>query len=139
MRAFIRSITTPKQREFVRRILYAVRLKSDLTQVGKTKKKTLSDFERPFRLHLGCGAIGIPGFCNVDVMQTVGVDVVDDIRTLAKFPTGSAREIYACHVLEHFAHDEIIPILKRWFDVLMPGGVIGPSSFCVETGFHNVC
>lgn len=124
MRAFVRSITTPKQREFVRRILYAVRLKSDLTQVGKTKKKTLSDFERPFRLHLGCGAIGIPGFCNVDVMQTVGVDVVDDIRTLAKFPTGSAREIYACHVLEHFAHDEIIPILKRWFDVLMPGGVI---------------
>lgn len=26
--------------------------------------------------------------------------------------------------MEHFGHEEIIPILRRWFDVLVPGGEI---------------
>jgi len=66
----------------------------------------------------------LPGYVNVDVMQTLGVNVVDDIRYLKRFPSGSASQIYACHVMEHFAHDEILRILRRWYDVLMPGGEI---------------
>jgi len=124
MRALIRAITTPQQRGFILKLLYRIRALVDARQMPAARKMKLSDFERPFRLHLGCGNIGIPGYCNVDVIKTVGVDIVDDIRTLANFPAGSASEIYACHVLEHFSHDEIIPILKRWFDVLMPDGVI---------------
>jgi predicted SAM-dependent methyltransferase len=27
-------------------------------------------------------------------------------------------------VLEHFGHNEIIPVLKRWFEVLQPGGIL---------------
>ncbi len=87
-------------------------------------RKTLSHFPRPYLLHLGCGNIGIAGYCNVDVMETAGVDIVDDIRALRRFENNSAREVYACHVLEHFGHEEIIPILKRWHEVLIPGGVI---------------
>jgi predicted SAM-dependent methyltransferase len=76
------------------------------------------------RLHLGCGGIHLDGWCNVDVYPNPAVDVIDDIRLLTSFRDNSAREIYACHVLEHFGHEEIPPILRRWHEVLAPGGAL---------------
>jgi predicted SAM-dependent methyltransferase len=87
-------------------------------------KNTLNEFKPPYKLHLGCGNIKLAGWCNVDAMPTIAADVIDDIRLLKHFPNGSVQEIYACHVLEHFAHDEIQPILRRWYEVLSPGGVL---------------
>jgi SAM-dependent methyltransferase len=75
-------------------------------------------------LHLGCGHIHIEGYCNVDILALPTVDLVDDVKKLNKFPHNYADSIYACHVLEHFTHSEIIPILERWFEVLKPGGEI---------------
>jgi len=76
------------------------------------------------RLHLGCGAARLEGFVNVDIDPNSAADVIDDIRLLKRFPDGSAAEIYACHVLEHFGHAEIDGILKRWLEILEPGGVL---------------
>lgn len=74
-------------------------------------------------LHLGCGNIKVPKFINVDICPDVpAVDVVDDIAKLNRFYDDSAMVIYACHVLEHFGNEEVIPVLTRWFEVLMPGG-----------------
>lgn len=88
------------------------------------RKDALSEFKPPYKLHLGCGNIKLTGWCNVDAMPTIATDVIDDIRELKHFKNASAQEIYACHVLEHFAHDEIQPILRRWFEVLSPGGML---------------
>lgn len=74
------------------------------------------------RLHLGCGNIRLPGFCNVDILVTPVVDVVSDISELDNFKNNSIELIYACHVLEHFSHEEAVRVLKRWFKVLAPGG-----------------
>jgi predicted SAM-dependent methyltransferase len=74
------------------------------------------------RLHLGCGNIRLPGFCNVDILTTAAVDIVSDISKLDNFADDSIELIYACHVLEHFSHDEALNVLRRWFDVLAPGG-----------------
>lgn len=74
------------------------------------------------KLHLGCGNIRLAGFCNVDILTTEAVDVVSDISKLDNFPNNSIELIYACHVLEHFSHDEAVKVLRRWFDVLEPGG-----------------
>lgn len=74
------------------------------------------------RLHLGCGNIRLPGFCNVDILVTPVVDVVSDISKLDNFKNNSIELIYACHVLEHFSHEEALRVLKRWFQVLAPGG-----------------
>ena len=74
------------------------------------------------KLHLGCGNIRLKDFCNVDILSTHAVDVVSDISTLNNFNDNSIDLIYACHVLEHFSHDESIKVLKRWFEVLKPGG-----------------
>ena len=76
------------------------------------------------RLHLGCGDISLPGFVNVDASKTFASNVIDDITTLGSFGSDVAAEIYACHVLEHFSHDEVPMILKRWFDVIQPDGTI---------------
>lgn len=76
----------------------------------------------PRRLHLGCGHIPIPGFCNVDAMTLPAVDIIDNIMFLSKFPQDFADQIYACHVLEHIAHEEVIPTLQRWRSILRPGG-----------------
>ena len=74
------------------------------------------------KLHLGCGNIHLNGFCNVDILPTIAVDVISDISKLSNFKNCSIELIYACHVLEHFSHDESIKVLKRWFEVLKPGG-----------------
>ena len=74
------------------------------------------------RLHLGCGNIRLPGFCNVDILTTHAVDVISDISKLDNFNDDSIELIYACHVLEHFSHDDAVNVLKRWFQVLAPGG-----------------
>jgi SAM-dependent methyltransferase len=74
------------------------------------------------KLHLGCGGIHLEGWCNVDVYPNPAVDAIDDIRLLTSFRDNSAQQIYACHVLEHFGHEEIPPILRRWHQVLAPGG-----------------
>ena len=76
------------------------------------------------RLHLGCGVTRLPGFCNVDVYPTSAVDILDDISRLRKFRKSSVDLIYSSHVLEHFSTDEVPKILKRWFEVLKPGGEI---------------
>lgn len=77
------------------------------------------------KLHLGCGPIHIAGFVNVDIdPELPTVDVVDDVGRLQRFPDGSATLIYACHVLEHFPHSDVFGILRRWFEVLEPGGEV---------------
>lgn len=79
------------------------------------------------RLHLGCGNIRLPNFCNVDILTTPAVDVVSDISKLENFTDNSIELIYACHVLEHFSHDQAVKVLRRWFDVLKPNGELRVS------------
>ncbi len=78
-------------------------------------------------LHLGCGNIRIPGYCNVDILPTSAVDVVSDISKLDNFEDNTVELIYACHVLEHFSHNEVMAVLNRWFEVLSPGGELRVS------------
>ena len=73
-------------------------------------------------MHLGSGNIRLPGFCNVDILTTTAVDIISDISKLDNFNNNSIELIYACHVLEHFSHEDTLRVLKRWFQVLAPGG-----------------
>lgn len=75
-----------------------------LSSAGITEK-TLN------RLHLGCGAIKIDGYCNVDIDALIA-------------PDNFAEIIYSCHVLEHIGHEEVLPTLRNWYRVLKPGGEV---------------
>lgn len=93
---------------------------------GPGKKTNLNDYLSKYnnldKLHLGCGNIYIKGWVNVDVLQTGATDIVMDIKKLPGIKHNSVKEIYACHVLEHFSTKEVIEILRRWNQVLIPGG-----------------
>lgn len=75
------------------------------------------------KLHLGCGRRFIPGFVHVDLVEAGHVAIVADVARLP-IPDGAAELIYASHVLEHFGRNEYRKVLKEWFRVLDPGGVL---------------
>lgn len=77
------------------------------------------------KLHLGCGSKILDGFINIDIRNDLGANIVDNIAEL-KFvkENNSIDLIYSCHVLEHFGRNEYKNVLKRWFDVLKPNGIL---------------
>lgn len=81
--------------------------------------------EGAIRLNIGCGDKILPGYVNVDVVQSRAgkkPDVIADVRDLSAFQTGYADEVMAIHVVEHFWRWEVENVLKEWIRVLKPGG-----------------
>ena len=89
------------------------------------------------RLHLGCGSKIIRGRVNIDAIPQSSDVVVDNVMTLETVEDGSASEIYACHVLEHFGRREIEQVLGTWFRKLSPGGLIRISVPDIEKVFEK--
>jgi predicted SAM-dependent methyltransferase len=78
---------------------------------------------KKIKLHIGCGKrdlgdewIGIDGATYPHVQY-------HDITKL-DFENNSVTEIYASHVLEYFNRDEAVDVLKEWYRVLKPGGIL---------------
>jgi len=76
------------------------------------------------KLHLGCGKRYIPGFIHLDLDDFPHIDYKHDVRTLPVFTDNTADLIYACHVIEYFNRFEIIDVLREWYRVLKPSGVL---------------
>lgn len=75
------------------------------------------------RVNLGSGTVPLEGFVNVDALPDApGVDVVADISKPLPFDDASADMVYAVHVLEHFATDDVPALLADWRRVIRPGG-----------------
>lgn len=81
--------------------------------------------DQPVKLNLGCGDKILPGYINVDVVESrLGFkpDVLCDLHRLMPFEDNSVDEILSVHVVEHFWRWEVVDILKEWVRVLKPGG-----------------
>jgi len=52
-----------------------------------------------------------------------GVDLKYNVRELLPFPEYSIERIYTSHFLEHFAHDDLINLLKECHRILQKGGI----------------
>ena len=77
------------------------------------------------RINLGSGERPLDGWVNVDVLPDApGVDVVADITETLPFDSGSAELVYASHLLEHVATEEVPRVLAEWRRVLRPGGTL---------------
>lgn len=74
------------------------------------------------KLNIGCGDRVIPGWTNVDQRGFEGVEICD-IRKLSEM-YNDAEIIYASHILEYFDEREVSDILKDWYSVLVPGGIL---------------
>ena len=87
------------------------------------------------KLHLGCGKIRLPGYINVDILQSPAVDQIADLAKLP-WPDASVDMVYSCAAIEHFGRREWVGILTEWARVLKPGGLLRLSTAdfdaCVE-------
>lgn len=76
------------------------------------------------KAHLGCWHRFIPGFVHVDLCDMPHIDHKSTINSLPFFKTDSVDLIYCSHALEYFDRDEVRQVLKEWFRVLAPGGLL---------------
>jgi len=83
----------------------------------------LKNNENFIKLHLGCGNIHFPGYINIDWRITKATDFVGDVRKLP-FPDNSVEIIETYHTIEHFPRRDLPRILKEWWRVLIPGGIL---------------
>ena len=92
------------------------------------------------KLHLGCGPRHIPGFVHVDLLPAPHIDIVGPVEKLP-MPDASVSLIYASHVLEHFGRNEYKSVLREWFRVLTPGGILRLSvpdfAACAAVYYEN--
>lgn len=84
----------------------------------------LEQNNKKIKLHLGCGEKYIPGFLHVDARKLPHVDYVSSANNLPMFEDNSVDLIYACHLLEHLKRHETEGVLKEWYRVLKPKGVL---------------
>jgi predicted SAM-dependent methyltransferase len=70
-----------------------------------------------------------PGeYLNVDVVPLPKVDIVFDIRGRFPFEDGTIAEIFSAATLEHFRRHDQEHILREFFRVLRPGGILRVST-----------
>jgi predicted SAM-dependent methyltransferase len=79
------------------------------------------------KLHLGCGKKYIEGFKHVDLQDFNHIDYKTSVNDLYFAKDDSVELIYAAHILEHFGRNEYKNILREWFRVLKPNGVLRMS------------
>lgn len=87
------------------------------------------------KLHLGCGKRFIPGFYHVDAVEFPHVDFVGPIEILPTIASNSCELIYSCHTLEHFKWTDVPGVLKEWYRVLKPDGILRLS----VPSFRAIC
>jgi hypothetical protein len=80
------------------------------------------------KLHLGCGHVRLPEpWINIDRRYHPATDEIDNIGILQHQKENSVDEIYCCHALDHFDRWHYKTVLRRWFDILNPGGTLRMS------------
>lgn len=85
--------------------------------------------EKPIKLNLGGAGEGfldshIDGFLTVDLRPGPDTDIVCDCSALAGFGAGTVEVIYASNILEHWSLLKTVDVLKEWYRVLKPGGML---------------
>jgi predicted SAM-dependent methyltransferase len=66
----------------------------------------------------------IPGFVHVDILDAPHIDHQCLVTDFSIIPDNTFDLVYASHVLEHFGRHEVQNVLKEWFRVTAPQGVI---------------
>ena len=91
----------------------------------------------PYRLHLGCGSIRLPGWINIDNRTGNAVDVKWDLRWGIPLPTASVALYYSEHLFEHMALLDGRALLRDCHHTLAPGGTIRIAMPDVAATVHN--
>ncbi|MBD2104416.1 methyltransferase domain-containing protein [Leptolyngbya sp. FACHB-261] len=87
--------------------------------------KKLSNFEAPYKLHLGCGAIKFESWVNIDLhLSSRAADISWDLSQGIPLEDGSCEFLYCEHFLEHMNAEQGVAFLRECYRVLRSDGVI---------------
>lgn len=77
------------------------------------------------KLNIGCYYMYIDGFCNIDINPNVKPDIISDMIDIDKyFSHNSVSLILISQCLEHVSKEKGIETLKKFHDILLPGGYL---------------
>jgi len=82
--------------------------------------------EAPLRLHVGSGDRILPGWVNIDLKPSRGVDLVADVTH--GLPFHNVAVVFAEHFLEHLDLLAAVEFLLEAYRVLVPGGKLRLST-----------
>ena len=76
-------------------------------------------------LHLGCSNRYLPGYIHIDLDNKPHIDYPNtNIASLDMFKNDEVDLIYNCGTFEYFDLQQAAEVLKEWYRVLRPGGVL---------------
>ena len=84
-------------------------------------------------INLGCGSRILAGFKNVDKFYDHPDVIKNDITTLESFEPNSVDLLFSAHSLEHVSLRHVPKTLRRWVEVLKPGGELWISMPDLDT------
>ena len=80
---------------------------------------------KKIKLHLGCGFKYLDGYIHIDKEEYPHIDYVGDATDLKElFNDNSVDLIYASHLFEHVMRKDVDSVLKEWYRVLKPNGIL---------------
>ena len=85
-------------------------------------KKVLKNWKE--YLNVGCGSNVRPDYINLDISWRPGVNLCWDITKGIPLSNGSVKGIYSEHCLEHISYWASINVLKEFYRILNPCGVL---------------
>lgn len=99
---------------------------NDCSKINKNKNIVKEIFEknREKRLYLGCNDKYIDGFVNIDILENSKADIISDVTKLNEFDNNTIDLIYSSHMIEHVSRYTYKEVLKRWYNLIKPGGII---------------
>jgi predicted SAM-dependent methyltransferase len=80
--------------------------------------------DRMTKLNVGCGGRRIAGYTGVDAVAERSAAEIIARADAIPLPDGSVEEIMAIHLIEHVHLWEAPNLLREWFRLLMPGGLL---------------
>jgi predicted SAM-dependent methyltransferase len=87
--------------------------------------QALKKFAAPYRLHIGCGKVHIPGWVNVDRDPASEiVDVSWDLRHPLPIHDCTVEYIFHEHFMEHLTVEEGLALSRECLRMLKPGGIL---------------
>lgn len=77
------------------------------------------------------------GYIHLDRRPIAGVEIVGDVAIPPVRP-GTFRQLHAQHIIEHFPREAVGGVLRRWVELLQPGGsilVVTPNIGYIADGY----
>lgn len=79
-------------------------------------------WNKPYKLHIGCGRQRLQGYINCDLYETAATDQVFDATGIWPFEDNSVGTIYISHTLEHL--ENFRQFFREAHRVLIPHGTL---------------